>query len=58
LLDLVRAVTELADGRVVQWAIDLNSGGAALVITLLLNHNQDLLYIPGRTVHWRLPRRR
>ena len=51
LLDLIRAVTELADGRVVQWAIDLNSGGAALLITLLLNHNQDLLYIPGRTVH-------
>jgi transposase len=51
LLDLIRAVNELADGGSVQWAIDLNSGGAALLITLLLHHGQELLYIPGRTVH-------
>ena len=51
LLDLIRAVKELADGGSVQWAIDLNSGGAALLITLLLDDDQDLLYIPGRTVH-------
>jgi transposase len=51
LLDLIRAVNELADGGCVQWAIDLNSGGAALLITLLLHHGQELLYIPGRTVH-------
>jgi hypothetical protein len=41
----------LAAGGSVQWAIDLNSGGAALLITLLLDDGQDLLYIPGRTVH-------
>ena len=51
LTDLIRTVKELADGGAVQWAIDLNSGGAALLITLLLDDGQDLFYIPGRTVH-------
>jgi transposase len=51
LIDLIRAVKELAGGGSVRWAIDLNSGGAALLITLLLADDQDLLYIPGRTVH-------
>jgi len=35
----------------VTWAIDLNAGGAALLITLLIAAQQRLLYIPGRTVH-------
>jgi Transposase len=51
LIDLIRAVKELAGGGSVRWAIDLNSGGAALLITLLLDDGQDLLYIPGRTGH-------
>jgi transposase len=51
LLELVSAVTILADGGQVTWAIDLNAGGAALLITILLAHDQELLYIPGRTVH-------
>ncbi len=51
LTDLIRTVKELADGGAVQWAIDLNSGGAALLIALLLDDGQDLQYIPGRTVH-------
>jgi hypothetical protein len=51
LIDLIRAIKELAGGGSVRWAIDLNSGGAALLITLLLAGDQDLLYIPGRTVH-------
>jgi len=51
LLELIRAVKALADGGAVRWAIDLNSGGAALLITLLLDDHQELLYIPGRTVH-------
>jgi Transposase len=45
------AVKELAGSGSVRWAIDLNSGGAALLITVLLHDGQDLLYIPGRTVH-------
>ena len=30
---------------------DLNAGGAALLITLLVEHQLDFVYIPGRTVH-------
>jgi hypothetical protein len=51
LTDLIRTVSDLAGDGSVHWAIDLNSGGAALLITLLLDDDQDLLYIPGRTVH-------
>ena len=51
LTDLIDDVIALAGGGPVQWAIDLNAGGAALLITLLLARDQDLLYIPGRTVH-------
>jgi hypothetical protein len=35
----------------VTWAIDLNAGGAALMIALLTGHEQHVLDIPGRTVH-------
>src|SRR5271169_5673072 len=51
LLELITAVTALADGAEVTCAIDLNHGGAALLITLLIAAEQRLLYIPGRTVH-------
>ncbi|WP_049649199.1 IS110 family transposase [Kitasatospora sp. MY 5-36] len=51
LLELLSDVLELADGNPVTWAVDLNAGGAALWIALLVNHSQKLLYIPGRTVH-------
>jgi transposase len=51
LLELISAVTTLADGGELTWAIDLNAGGAALLITLLIAAGQRLLYIPGRTVY-------
>lgn len=51
LLELISTVTALADGEEVTWAIDLNAGGAALLITLLIASGQRLLYIPGRTVY-------
>jgi transposase len=51
LLELIGAVTALASGGEVTWAIDLNAGGAALLITLLFDRDQRLLYIPGRTVY-------
>ena len=51
LLELIRAVTALAGGDEVTWAIDLNHGGAALLIALLIAADQRLLYIPGRTVY-------
>jgi transposase len=51
LQELITVVTALADEGEVTWAIDLNAGGAALLITLLIAAKQRLLYIPGRTVH-------
>lgn len=51
LQELITSVTALAGGGEVTWAIDLNQGGAALLITLLLTADQRLLYIPGRTVY-------
>lgn len=51
LLELLGDVLELADGGPVTWAVDLNAGGAALWIALLVNHGQKLFYIPGRSVH-------
>jgi predicted NBD/HSP70 family sugar kinase len=49
LLKLLGDVLDLGDEAV--WGIDLADGGAALVITVLLNHGQQLLYIPGRAVN-------
>jgi transposase len=51
LLRLIEDVAAIADSGRVQWAVDLNAGGAALLITLLVEHELDLVYIPGRTVH-------
>ena len=51
LLQLLGDVLDLADGAPVTWAVDLNAGGAALWIALLVNHGQRLFHIPGRTVH-------
>jgi hypothetical protein len=50
--ELINAVTTLADGGDLIWAIDLAGGGAALLITLLLDASQRLLYIPGRSVYY------
>lgn len=44
-------VLELAGGDEVVSATDPNHGGPALLIALLVGHSQDILYIPGRTVH-------
>nr|WP_200948465.1 MULTISPECIES: IS110 family transposase [unclassified Kitasatospora] len=51
LLKLIVDVLALSEGEPVTWAIDLNSGGAALMIALLTDNGQKVLYIPGRTVH-------
>lgn len=51
LLSLIAEVREIADGGHVTWAIDLNSGGAALSLTLLADHDQRVFYIPGRIIH-------
>ena len=49
LLNLIADV--MAINADVLWAIDLNSGGAALLIGLLVNHEQLLVYITGLKVH-------
>jgi len=49
LLELIADV--LAVNPDVLWAIDLNCGGAALLIGLLVNHAQPLVYITGLKVH-------
>ena len=51
LVELIAAVLALASGDQVVWATDLNTGGAALLIALLAERGQRVLYIPGRIVH-------
>jgi transposase len=51
LLELIAAVLAVAGGDAAVWATDLNAGGAALLIALLAERGQQLLYIPGRVVH-------
>ena len=48
LLGLIGDVTALGEAT---WAVDLPDGGAALLIGLLLDAGQELLYIPGRAVN-------
>lgn len=50
--DLLQLLTDvLALGETVTWGIDLADGGAALAITILLDHEQPVHYISGRAIH-------
>jgi transposase len=49
LLALLGDVLDLGDE--VTWAMDLVDGGASLLLTLLLNHGQPVLYLSGRAVN-------
>ncbi|MFE4578552.1 IS110 family RNA-guided transposase [Streptomyces chartreusis] len=51
LLKLIGDVQDLADGRQVTWAIDMTGGEPALLLALLVNHGQEVLYVPGRMVN-------
>src|SRR3954452_3586923 len=51
LLELIATVLTLGKEDQVVWATDLNAGGAALLIGLLAERAQRVLYIPGRIVH-------
>lgn len=51
LLELIGVLLTLAAGAPARWAIDLNSGGPALLIALLSAHAQEVVYIPGRVIH-------
>jgi transposase len=49
LRDLIAEVTSLASE--VTWAIDVRTGGAALLVTLLLAEDQKVFYLSGRMVN-------
>lgn len=51
LLQLIADVLDLADGRAVTWAMDMTGGEPGLLINLLANHGQELVYIPGVAVN-------
>ncbi|ADP78645.1 IS110 family transposase [Pseudofrankia inefficax] len=48
LLDLLGQVTALAER--VHWAVDLSTGGAALLLGLLVAHGQQVFYLSGNQV--------
>ncbi|MFK0064275.1 IS110 family transposase [Streptomyces sp. NPDC091046] len=49
LLELIADVLTLSED--VLWAVDINHGGVALLIGLLLDHGQPMAYLTGRAVH-------
>lgn len=49
LLEVIGEVMGLA--RQVTWAIDLHSSESALLLALLLDHDQRVVYVPGMTVN-------
>ena len=49
LVELIGRVTELAGA--VTWAVDLHSSEAALLVALLLAHDQTVVYVPGVMVN-------
>lgn len=51
LSDLIDDALGLSDGGALTWAVDLNNGAAALLIALMTERGQRLLYIPGRVIH-------
>lgn len=51
LLCLIADVLTLAEGHEVAWAIDMTGGEPALLLTLLVAHGQEILYVTGRAVN-------
>ncbi|MFE2432664.1 IS110 family transposase [Streptomyces sp. NPDC059373] len=49
LLELIGDVLALAEDAL--WAVDINHGGATLLIGLLLSHDQPMVYLTGLAVH-------
>lgn len=49
LLELIGDVLALSED--ILWAVDINHGGAALLIGLLLSHGQPMTYLTGLAVH-------
>ncbi|WP_418906737.1 IS110 family transposase [Glutamicibacter endophyticus] len=51
ILELIADVHALTEDPEILWATDLNQGPSSLLLALLAAHVQQVLYIPGRTVH-------
>ncbi|WP_385625202.1 IS110 family transposase (plasmid) [Streptomyces sp. P8-A8] len=51
LLTLIGDVLDLADGGKTTWALDMTGGEPGLLIALLVNHGQELVYLPGIAVN-------
>ncbi|GAA0346942.1 IS110 family transposase [Streptomyces blastmyceticus] len=51
LLQLLGDVLAIADDNTATWAVDMTGGEPGLLIALLVNHGQELLYVPGRVVN-------
>ncbi|MFI8836338.1 IS110 family transposase [Streptomyces afghaniensis] len=51
LLKLIEDVLALADQGEVLWSVDTNHGSAALLIGLLLEHGQPMVYLTGLAIH-------
>ncbi len=51
LIRLIADVLAIADGREVTWAMDMTGGEPGLLINLLVNHGQELVYISGVAVN-------
>ncbi|QKV68071.1 MULTISPECIES: IS110 family transposase [Streptomyces] len=51
LLTLLGDVLGLAEEDYATWAVDMTGGEPGLLIALLVNHDQELLYVPGRVVN-------
>ncbi|MFE5118276.1 IS110 family transposase [Streptomyces sp. NPDC056669] len=49
LLELIGDVLALSEDAL--WAVDINHGGGALLIGLLLSHDQQMVYLTGLAVH-------
>ncbi|MFE9882669.1 IS110 family transposase [Streptomyces sp. NPDC005784] len=49
LLELIGDVLALSEDAL--WAVDINHGGAALLIGLLISHGQPMVYLTGLAVH-------
>ncbi|WP_322723622.1 IS110 family transposase [Streptomyces spongiae] len=49
LLELIGDVPVFSEDTL--WAVDINHGGAALLIGLLLGHDQPMVYLTGLAVH-------
>ena len=50
--ELLRLVADVsALGNDLTWAVDVVDGGAALMLAILLGHDQSVLYLSGRAVH-------